>query len=88
MGKVFRYILGCLFYFFAYTAMCLAAGSVVGGVAYMLVGFFTHPELSVWTRFHEGAWLGFRFVGVWAGGLAIVLCFIQARHMKRLPASK
>jgi len=88
MKNLLRFLLGASFYLFAYACMVLAVGSLIGGLGYMLVGAFTHPELSIAQRFLDGIWAGFRFAGIWAIGLAIVLTLIQWRHMHQKPANK
>lgn len=82
MSKLLRFLVTWICYFAGYVGMVLMLGALVGAFVYMIVGFFTGSDVGVWQRFHEGAWLGFRWTGVWAGGLAIVLCLMQGYRTK------
>lgn len=63
-----------------YTALILSLGTVVGACLFPLLGplFVDSPLFALMKK---GAWTGFRYAGVWAGGTAIVLCFIKGNRI-------
>lgn len=64
-----------------YTAIILALGTIIGSCLFSLFGplFVDSSSLEL---IKKGAWIGFRYAGVWAGGAAIVLCFIKGARNK------
>jgi hypothetical protein len=82
MAKLLRFIITWTCYFAGYVGMVLMLGALVGALAYLFLGFFIQSDLGAWERFHEGAWLGFRWIGLWAGGLALILCAMQGYRTK------
>lgn len=64
-------------YFVCFVGVILAIGSVLGAFFYVVFGSgFT--EYGLFMLCKKGLWAGFRYAGVWAVGLAIVLCFVKA----------
>ncbi|PWU05647.1 MAG: hypothetical protein C5B43_03025 [Verrucomicrobia bacterium] len=63
-------------HFLCYTAAILGIGSVVGGILFVLIGMY-FTEYTFFYLIKKGIWVGFRYAGVWAGGSAIVLCFVK-----------
>lgn len=68
--------------FLAYFVVIVTSGAFLGTFIAPVVGNFTHPDLGVIDLMERGMSIGARFACVWAGGLALVLCFIQG-HNKR-----
>lgn len=66
-----------------YTSIILAIGTIAGALLFSLLGplFVDSNFISLMKK---GAWIGFRYAGVWAGGTAIVLCFIKGHNRKKL----
>lgn len=76
MSKIFKVSAYWLMFLFYYTAVILVLGTVAGACLFGLLGpLFVDSTFLVLIQ--KGAWIGFRYAGVWAGGTAIVLCFIQ-----------
>lgn len=65
---------GC---FFLYLGAIILAGGLLGATAYLILGAITHPELAVSYRLSKGFLNGCYYAGVWAGGLAMVLCVMR-----------
>lgn len=64
-----------------YTAIILAIGTICGACLFPLIGpFFVDSTAMALAK--KGAWMGFRYAGVWAGGTAITLCFFKAGRNK------
>jgi hypothetical protein len=63
-----------------FVCIILLLGTLLGAFLHWLIGslFFESPEASY--LFAMGAQNGFFYSGVWAGGLAIVLCFIRGHR--------
>ncbi|OIO60682.1 MAG: hypothetical protein COZ46_01505 [Verrucomicrobia bacterium CG_4_10_14_3_um_filter_43_23] len=64
--------------FLYYVGLILVAGTVVGSVAFVLLGPIFVDDYTFLGLLKKGAWIGFRYAGVWAGGVAIVLCCMKA----------
>ena len=64
-----------------YIAIILAIGTIAGACLFPLLGPL-FVDSSVWALMKKGAWTGFRYAGVWAGGSAIVICFFKAGRKK------
>ena len=69
--------------FFAYFVIVIFIGAVLGAVSFALVGALTNPDLDLSYRLAKGVINGAQLAGVWATGIAIVLCFIQGRRRNR-----
>lgn len=59
-------------------ALTLATGAAVGGVFWAALGPWLGSETDLAGRLASGASVGVRYARVWAGGLAIVACFMKA----------
>lgn len=68
-------------WFCLYVLMMLAIGAVLGGILFVTIGAFSHPQLAWSERLRMGASDGAFYFGVWAGGMSIVLCFIRGHRM-------
>lgn len=70
-----------LTFFLYYTAIILTVGTLAGACLFPLLGplFVDSPFLALMKK---GAWIGFRYAGVWAGGTAIILCFIKGAKQR------
>ncbi len=77
MLKIVKPIFYWLMWFLIYAAIILVIGTVLGSMVSMLIGKF-NSSLSSTQLAKKGAWVGFRYAGVWAGGTSIILCFIKA----------
>ena len=67
-------------WFSAYVVSIIATGAVLGCILFLTIGALTHPEI-VWSeRTLNGLLDGARYAGLWAGGLAIVLCFMKGHR--------
>lgn len=82
MSKLLRFLITWTCYFAGYVGMVLMLGALAGAFIYLIAGFFTGSDVGLWQRFHEGAEIGFRWIGLWAGGLALVLCLMQGYRTK------
>ena len=65
---------------FVLTAALMLFGVGLGSLIWMVVGTLAHSERTLGTLALDGADIGMQFTRVWAGGLAIVLCFIKAHE--------
>lgn len=76
-------------WFFVYTVVTLEIGALIGALLFAGVGALSHPQLDILRRIEMGLADGFFYAGVWAGGLAIVLCFMRAhkRNLRRRRAA-
>lgn len=79
MFKYLKFTLYWIAFLLYYTAIILAIGSTVGAILFPTVGPF-FVDLPFFDLLKKGLWTGFRYSGVWAGGVAIVLCFIRGRR--------
>lgn len=78
MFKIIRYGLVRFVY---YVGLVLICGTIVGAVLFMLLGKL-FGDYTYWDLLKQGAWVGFRFSGVWAGGIALVMSFMDAKRMR------
>lgn len=71
----------CALRFVYYTLLILLLGTILGGVGYMALGklFVSYDFITLCKK---GMWAGFRYGGVWAGGVAIVLTFIDGKNFR------
>lgn len=58
----------------------LVAGTLAGALFWAAFGPWLGSECDLVGRLASGASVGVRYARVWAGGLAIVLCFIKAHE--------
>lgn len=75
VGQVFRWILVWVYY----VLIVCFIGAMLGVGSHLLFGLFfmDDPDYAFQAAF--GFSNGIRYGGVWAGGLAIVLCVMRAR---------
>jgi hypothetical protein len=66
--------------FLAYGLLTVAAGAIVGTVGFLLLGKLFTPDLSFAELARHGLRMGSIYAGVWAPGLAIVLCFMHGKR--------
>ena len=71
-----------LAFFLYYVLLVLAIGSLAGAILFAFFGLIFF-EINIITLLKKGLWIGFRYAGVWAGGLAIVLCFLKAGRKEK-----
>lgn len=71
--RICAYWVGSFLY---YVVIILAVGSVLGACLFTFFGTL-FGDYTLKDLFKKGLWIGFRYAGVWAGGLAIVLCFFK-----------
>lgn len=76
MKRTLKRIAYWLIHFVCFVGVILAIGSIIGAFFYVVFGN-SFTEYSVSILFKKGLWAGFRYAGVWAVGLAIVLCFLK-----------
>jgi hypothetical protein len=67
------------FWFLAYALGIVALGAPAGAAAFALLGKLFVPEMSVGELALNGTRIGAILAGVWAPGVAIVLCFIRGK---------
>lgn len=72
-----------LWWFIAYTIIILEIGAIAGALLFATIGALTHPQMDIILRAEMGLADGFLYAGVWAGGIAIVLCFMRAHRLNR-----
>lgn len=72
-----------LFLFFYYVFLILAIGSLAGAFLFATLGIL-FSEKSLLALLKQGIGTGFRYAGIWAGGLAIVLCFMKAGRKRKI----
>ncbi len=75
IGQIFRWLLT----WFYFVAVICFVGALLGVLSHLLFGlcFMEKPDYGYLAAF--GFSNGLQYGGVWAGGLAIVLCVIRAR---------
>ncbi len=79
--KIFKVSAYWLMFLLYYTVVILVLGTVSGAVLFAFLGpLFVDSTFLVLIK--KGAWIGFRYAGVWAGGTAIVLCFIKGARKR------
>lgn len=66
--------------FFAYFVTIIFIGAVLGAISFALVGALTNPGLDLSYRLAKGVINGAQLAGVWATGVALVLCFVQGKR--------
>ena len=64
-----------------YTGIILAMGTLIGSLGFIVIGSLFIKGYTCEFLLKKGAWIGFRYAGVWAGGAAVVLCCMKAKKM-------
>lgn len=79
MLNILSSVLRWLFTWIYYVAIICFVGAVFGILTHLVLGplFVDQPDFGYLAAF--GFMNGFNYGGVWAGGLAIVLCVMRAR---------
>ena len=67
-------------WFIAFVVSIIATGAVLGCILFLTIGALTHPDIVLSERALSGLLDGGRYAGLWAGGLAIVLCFMKGHR--------
>ena len=75
LGQIIRWLFSWLYF----VLIICFTGALMGVVTHLLFGltFMDAPDYGYQAAF--GFFNGLRYGGVWAGGLAIVLCVMRAR---------
>tara|TARA_B100001248_G_scaffold220746_1_gene176658 strand:- start:106252 stop:106533 length:282 start_codon:yes stop_codon:yes gene_type:complete len=76
--KIIAYWLTCIY---CYTAIIIGSAAFVGAILAPIIGKVLALDYTTHYLIHQGAWIGARYGGVWAGGSAIVCCMIHARKL-------
>lgn len=88
----FKRIIALVFHwlgaFLLYLSATLLLGGVIGAGLFLSIGALTHPDVPVVDRLSRGFYDGFLYAGVWAGGLAIVLCVMRGHREHRQKAAE
>ncbi len=71
-----------VFLFLGYTIGIVATGAVAGGLAFQLFGRLFVPEMTFAELSLAGLRVGTILSGVWAPGVAIVLCFMRGKRLR------
>lgn len=80
--RLFLSVVYWAWWLFVYIAVVLVVGSAIGALLFATVGALTHPQVDVMRRIEVGLQDGFLYAGLWAGGLAIVLCVMRAYRQR------
>lgn len=70
------------FLFLGYTLGIVATGAVAGGLAFLALGKLFVPEMTFAELSLTGLRVGTILSGVWAPGVAIVLCFMKGKRLR------
>jgi hypothetical protein len=81
--KVLRAILYWSLRCLGYTLVILLAGTCVGTLGALVLGPWVRPGSTLGQLACQGAWLGFRYAGIWAIGVSIVICYHQLYQRSR-----
>lgn len=66
--------------FTLYLSATLLLGGLIGALLFLIVGAITHGDIPVVQRLSHGFVDGFLYAGIWAIGLAIVLCVMRGHR--------
>lgn len=64
----------------AISLVIVAVGAVLGALIWVTVGTIAGDARSAGELLAKGASIGWRYARVWAGGVAIILCFVKAHE--------
>lgn len=64
----------------AITAAGMLLGILLGALIWVTVGTLAGAERTAGELLRDGADIGMRYARVWAGGIAIILCFVKAHE--------
>lgn len=76
------FILVGILRFIGYTLGITAVGAVAGGLAFQIFGRLFVPEMTYAELSLSGLRVGAILAGVWAPGVAIVLCFMWGKKQR------
>lgn len=76
MRKFFKNCAYWSLHFICYAGLILTIGSVVGAILFIVFGK-SFTDYTLLNLIKKGLSIGFRYAGVWAVGLGIVLCFVK-----------
>ncbi len=76
LGMALRWVAGWCFY----VAVVLLAGAAAGAASHVVFGLLFLDPFDPGYLAAFGFFNGLKYGGVWAGGLAIVLCVMRARR--------
>lgn len=68
--------------FLRYVVLTLLLGSLVGALLFLVLGGI-FSNFSALFLLKKGLVTGFKYAGVWAGGLGIVLCVMKAYEINK-----
>jgi len=74
-----KFLKNCAYWglhFCCYAGLTLAIGSLMGAMLFAVFGK-SFTDYTVLTLIKKGLSVGFRYAGVWAVGVGIVLCFVK-----------
>lgn len=74
-------------HFIGFVSIILAIGSMLGAFFYVIFGS-SFTEYPILLLIKKGLWAGFRYAGVWAVGLSIVLCFLKGARKGKVSYGK
>lgn len=80
--KIVKLVSIWLMRFSFYTVTILATGTAIGIIGFVTIGSLFAKGYTLGFLLKKGAWVGFRYAGVWAGGSAIVLCCMKAKQLR------
>lgn len=66
-----------------FVAVIVLTGAVLGLLLGPVFGWLSGSEGTAWQASLKGASVGARYFGVWAGGLALILCFMYGHKLNR-----
>ncbi|MEM0967209.1 MAG: hypothetical protein AAGJ81_13775 [Verrucomicrobiota bacterium] len=75
-----KLILLWAFRFISYVLIIIACGAFAGSAAFSLLGKLFMPSMTFGELAITGARVGAILAGVWASGVAIVLCFVKGKQ--------
>lgn len=73
-----RTILYWVGFVLAVSLLIMAVGAVLGTLIWVVVGALAGAERTLGQLAQDGAYIGYRYARVWAGGIAIILAFVKA----------
>lgn len=71
-------------WFLTFVILFIISGGLLGGMLFVSLGWFTHPELDWTYRWLQGVIHGAQYFGIWSVGVGIVLCFIKGHNQQRM----
>lgn len=75
-----------MFFACVYAGATVLLTAMLGAMLFALLGPLC-TQYGTWVLLKKGFWTGAHYGGVWAGGLAIVLCVMRKHRLSRLAQS-